>query len=85
VPRKVADAPFLEVLKARLVGALGSLIQGVALLPKARRFGTLRSLPIQAILQCVILLAPGIASRNVNILFVLVDNWVHVMEQLQEQ
>jgi len=37
VPRKVADAPFLEVLKARLVGALGSLTKWLAPLPVAGR------------------------------------------------
>ena len=33
-PRETLDAPSLEVLKARLDGALGSLIQWVAISPQ---------------------------------------------------
>jgi len=35
LPRKAVHAPSLEVFKARLDGALGSLIQWVAALPMA--------------------------------------------------
>ena len=34
-PREAVDSTFLEVFKARLDGALGSLIQWVAALPRA--------------------------------------------------
>jgi len=33
LPREVVDAPSLEAFKTRLYGALGSLIQWVAILP----------------------------------------------------
>jgi len=50
LPGKVVGAPSLEVLKARLHGALGSLSCWEAALPMAggpfeSPFGTLRSLP----------------------------------------
>jgi len=40
LPREAVDSPSLEVLKARLDGALGSLIWWVAMLPTARELET---------------------------------------------
>ena len=53
LPKEAVDAPSLEAFKARLDGALGSLVWWLASLPAAGGAGTRwceRSLPAQSVL-----------------------------------